>query len=76
MQACVRRGCGIGEAHHPELPGGYKVRRRAPQVHQRLTATSSQADPLQQMDWVSTTQQADVASSSTLVLDQQSQLPI
>jgi len=52
MQACVRRGCGLDAVHHPELPGGFQVRRRAPQVHQRLTATSSQADPLQQMDWV------------------------
>lgn len=52
MQACVRRGCGLDEAQHPELPGGYKVRRRAPQVHQRLTRSSPTHDPLQQMDWV------------------------
>ena len=55
MQACVRRGCGLDEPHPPELPGGYRVRRRAPQVHQRLTSLSAEqtsADPLQQMDWV------------------------
>ncbi|WP_286741958.1 L-serine ammonia-lyase [Aquabacterium sp. UBA2148] len=52
MHACVRRGCGIDQTHHPELPGGFKVRRRAPQVHQRLTVNANQADPLQQMDWV------------------------
>lgn len=52
MQACVRRGSGIDATHDAELPGGFKVRRRAPQVHQRLTASINPADPLQQMDWV------------------------
>jgi L-serine dehydratase len=50
MQACVRRGCqteGI-------LPGGMKVRRRAPSVYQRLLSTPEAAlrDPLNVLDWV------------------------
>ncbi len=57
MQACVRRGCGIDEVHQGglpgELPGGFQVRRRAPQVRQRLLNTSDNTpDPLQHMDWV------------------------
>ncbi|NCT85720.1 MAG: L-serine ammonia-lyase, partial [Comamonadaceae bacterium] len=50
MQACVARGCrteGI-------LPGGFKVKRRAAQLHRDLTANPEAAlrDPLQVMDWV------------------------
>lgn len=50
MQACVQRGCkteGI-------LPGGFKVKRRAAQLHRDLTANPEAAlrDPLQVMDWV------------------------
>jgi L-serine dehydratase len=50
MQACVARGCrteGI-------LPGGFKVKRRAAELHRALTANPEQAlrDPLQVMDWV------------------------
>jgi L-serine dehydratase len=50
MQDCVTRGCkteGI-------LPGGFKVKRRAAQLHRDLTANPEQAlrDPLQVMDWV------------------------
>ena len=50
MQDCVNRGCkteGI-------LPGGFKVKRRAPQLHRDLTANPEAAlrDPLQVMDWV------------------------
>lgn len=52
MQACVRRGCGIDERQPDELPGGFKVKRRAPQVHQRLLGAQGATDPLQQMDWV------------------------
>ena len=55
MQACVHRGCGIDEAQPPELPGGFQVRRRAPQVRQRLismSGASGATDPLQHMDWV------------------------
>ena len=50
MQACVQRGCrteGI-------LPGGFKVKRRAPSLYASLTSNPEQAlrDPLQVMDWV------------------------
>ena len=50
MQDCVKRGCkteGI-------LPGGFKVKRRAAQLHADLTANPEQAlrDPLIVMDWV------------------------
>ncbi|QPF74242.1 L-serine ammonia-lyase [Roseateles sp. DAIF2] len=50
MQDCVARGCrteGI-------LPGGFKVKRRAAQLHRDLTANPEAAlrDPLQVMDWV------------------------
>ncbi len=50
MQDCVVRGCrteGI-------LPGGFKVKRRAPALHRKLLATAdaAQSDPLQVMDWV------------------------
>jgi L-serine dehydratase len=52
MQACVKRGYetpGI-------LPGGYKVRRRAPELHRQLTAPAAEArdapDPLIALDWV------------------------
>ncbi|ALV07429.1 L-serine ammonia-lyase [Roseateles depolymerans] len=50
MQSCVQRGCrteGI-------LPGGFKVRRRAAQLHRELTSDAEAAlrDPLQVMDWV------------------------
>jgi len=50
MQDCVARGCrteGI-------LPGGFKVKRRAPALYQALTSNPEAAlkDPLQVMDWV------------------------
>lgn len=50
MQDCVTRGCrteGI-------LPGGFKVKRRAAQLHRDLTSNPEAAlrDPLQVMDWV------------------------
>ena len=51
MQACVNRGCrteGI-------LPGGLKVKRRAPDLFQQLLANPEAGlrDPLTAMDWVS-----------------------
>ncbi len=61
MQACVQRGC------HTEgvLPGGFKVKRRAPQLYRNLTrntetvtdgttarASAGPGDPLQVLDWV------------------------
>ena len=50
MQACVKRGCetlGV-------LPGGYKVKRRAPGLYAQLTApqVAAPSDPLIALDWV------------------------
>jgi L-serine dehydratase len=50
MQDCVERGCrteGI-------LPGGFKVKRRAANLHKALKASAEKAltDPLQVLDWV------------------------
>ncbi|TYK52936.1 L-serine ammonia-lyase [Actinomadura decatromicini] len=47
MAACVERGC----TREGLLPGGLKVRRRAPQLHRQLTAEKP-GDPLHAMDWV------------------------
>ncbi|MFI6522976.1 L-serine ammonia-lyase [Spirillospora sp. NPDC050679] len=47
MQACVARG----NAREGLLPGGLKVRRRAPQLHRKLV-TEEATDPLHAMDWV------------------------
>ena len=47
MQACVEKGF----REEGVLPGGLKVRRRAPRLHRELTASESD-DPLQVMDWV------------------------
>jgi L-serine dehydratase len=48
MQDCVRAGC------HREgvLPGGLKVRRRAPELARQLAAESDTGDPLRGLDWV------------------------
>jgi L-serine dehydratase len=48
MRACVERGL----RHSGVLPGALKIRRRAPQLYQALTA-STVAKPLEVMDWVS-----------------------
>ena len=61
MQACVVRGC----ATDGVLPGGFRVRRRAADLHRQLSAESDPshpgsrsasrfdpADPLQVLDWV------------------------
>lgn len=51
MQACVVRGC----QSEGNLPGPYKVRRRAAALHQTLskvTTEESQSDPLRVLDWV------------------------
>ena len=49
MQACVERGCGTAG----ELPGGFRVRRRAPALHKALvSAPDVNDDPLQVIDWV------------------------
>jgi iron-sulfur-dependent L-serine dehydratase single chain form len=47
MRACVARGC----TREGLLPGGLKVRRRAPQLHRQLSAEKA-SDPLHAMDWV------------------------
>jgi len=50
MQTCVVRGC----ATDGVLPGGFKVRRRAADLHRQLCANPEAAlrDPLQVLDWV------------------------
>lgn len=50
MQACVARGCKTDGV----LPGGFKVRRRAADLHRQLCANPEAAlrDPLQVLDWV------------------------
>ena len=48
MQACVRRGC----EQEGVLPGGLKVRRRAPELYRALTGDPYSTDPLRVMDWV------------------------
>ena len=50
MQACVKRGCETPGT----LPGGYKVKRRAPELYRQLTAPQMAApsDPLIALDWV------------------------
>ncbi|MGW7054161.1 L-serine ammonia-lyase [Streptomyces sp. NPDC054887] len=50
MRACVRRGCNRTEE---TLPGGLRVRRRAPQLHRMLVEKRGRTeDPLDVMDWV------------------------
>jgi len=50
MQACVKRGCETPGV----LPGGYKVKRRAPELYRQLTApqVAAPSDPLIALDWV------------------------
>ena len=48
MRACVERGC----AADGMLPGGLKVRRRAPRLFRQLTCEPDSDDPLRAMDWV------------------------
>jgi L-serine dehydratase len=48
MQDCVSAGCG----HSGVLPGGLKVRRRAPELYQKLNSDRFSTDPLRVMDWV------------------------
>jgi L-serine dehydratase len=48
MQQCVQNGW----SHDGILPGGLKVRRRAPELYQRLCAEQYSTDPLRVMDWV------------------------
>jgi L-serine dehydratase len=50
MQDCVRRGC----SREGLLPGGIKLRRRAAELHRKLSAAPEAAlrDPLTILDWV------------------------
>ncbi|AWI52074.1 L-serine ammonia-lyase [Aquabacterium olei] len=51
MQDCVARGC----ATDGTLPGGFKVRRRAAELHRQLSTPPDAAaaqDPLRAMDWI------------------------
>ena len=48
MQDCVTAGC----QHSGILPGGLKVRRRAPALFDELTAEEDSTDPLRAMEWV------------------------
>lgn len=50
MQACVKRGC----ATEGLLPGGLKVKRRAPDLHRSLldSPEAGLRDPLTALDWV------------------------
>jgi L-serine dehydratase len=48
MQNCVNAGI----AGSGVLPGGLKVKRRAPELHALLTAEPYSTDPLKVMDWV------------------------
>jgi L-serine dehydratase len=48
MQECVHNGW----SNEGTLPGGLKVRRRAPELYQRLRDEPFATDPLRVMDWV------------------------
>ncbi|MDQ2796328.1 MAG: L-serine ammonia-lyase, partial [Actinomycetota bacterium] len=48
MTECVRNGW----TNEGVLPGGLKVRRRAPELYQRLCSETFATDPLRVMDWV------------------------
>ncbi|TCO79255.1 L-serine ammonia-lyase [Plasticicumulans lactativorans] len=50
MQGCVRRGC----EREGTMPGGLKVRRRAAELHRKLSSgfEAALSDPLAALDWV------------------------
>jgi L-serine dehydratase len=48
MQACVKRGC----EREGILPGGLKVKRRAPALARKLKTDAREKDPLVALDWV------------------------
>ncbi|MGO1167303.1 MAG: L-serine ammonia-lyase [Janibacter sp.] len=48
MRECIDNGT----RSEGVLPGGLKVRRRAPELHRRLRAEGSSEDPLRGMDWL------------------------
>lgn len=49
MMACIERGYQKGG----ELPGSLRVKRRAKNIHDRLTQRVSASEPLEVLDWVS-----------------------
>lgn len=49
MRACVERGC----RQEGVLPGGLRVKRRAPALFRKLHDADRPTDPLEAMDWVS-----------------------
>jgi L-serine dehydratase len=48
MEACMERGY----RQEGDLPGGLRVKRRAPQLHRALSAQQDTSDPLNVLDWV------------------------
>lgn len=53
MNACIDRGCGISNDQADQLlPGGLKVRRRAPVLYRELQREVNKNDVLYAMDWV------------------------
>jgi len=48
METCMQRGF----SQHGDLPGGLKVKRRAPALYRELIAQAHALDPLQTLDWV------------------------
>ncbi|HWK70171.1 MAG TPA: L-serine ammonia-lyase [Burkholderiaceae bacterium] len=53
MNACIDRGCGLDNDQADQLlPGGLKVRRRAPALYRELKRDAAREDVLHAMDWV------------------------
>lgn len=53
MNDCIDRGCGIGNDQADQLlPGGLKVRRRAPVLYRELLRDDTKKDALNALDWV------------------------
>ncbi|GAA4351867.1 L-serine ammonia-lyase [Kangiella taiwanensis] len=48
MEECIKRGCN----REGILPGGLKVKRRAPGIYRKLKSESNTSDTLSTMDWV------------------------
>ena len=48
MEECIKRGCN----REGILPGGLKVKRRAPGIYRKLKSESNKSDTLTTMDWV------------------------
>ena len=48
MEECIKRGCN----REGILPGGLKVKRRAPGIYRKLKSESNSTDTLSTMDWV------------------------